>query len=204
MDQFPSNSKRPARARDEPRKVERVVTGDVVRRKTPLGRRVSQNLFGGDVQNVGDHVVGDILIPAARNMMADAVIGFVERMLFPNSSPGRLGGNRSGPIPYHRYSAPTGRREDPRREISRRGRATHSFDEIILERRVEADEVLDRMYHTLNQFQEVCVADLYEMVGISSNYIDRNWGWTDLQGAYVSHVRNGYLLNLPKPEPLDR
>lgn len=210
MDQFPSNSKRPPeRGRDEPKKVERVATGEVVRRKKPLGRRMSENLIGGDAQSVWGYVFGEVLIPAARDMVADAVTGGVERMIFGDSSPaGRRGRSRSpGYTPYHRYSgSPTGRNvrvDEPRREVSRRARASHNFDEIILSSRVEAEEVLDRLIDLTDRYDNATVADLYELVGISGNYTDAKWGWVDLRGAGVSRARGGYLLNLPRPEPID-
>lgn len=208
MEQFPSNSKRPVRARDEPKKVERVVQGEVVRRKTPLGRRMTQNLIGGDAQSVWGYVFGEVLIPAARDMVADAVSGGVERMIFGESAGHGRGRGRSrgsaGYTPYNRYSAPSRVRDEPRRELSRRARATHSFDELILQTRVEAEEVLDRLEELCGRYEAASVADLYELVGVSGNYTDDKWGWTDLRGANVSRTRGGgYLLNLPKPEPID-
>lgn len=209
MEQFPSNSKRPPRTRDEPKKVERVVQGDVRRRKTPLGRRVSQNLIGGDAQSVWGFMFGEVMLPAARDMIADALTGGIERAIFgESSSHGRSRGRRGGPIghvPYNRYSSPTGRnvRDEPRREISRRGRSTHNFDEIILQTRVEAEEVLDRLDDLCDRYESASVADLYELVGISSNYMDHKFGWISIGGAGVQRVSGGYLLNLPKPEPID-
>lgn len=209
MEQFPSNSKRPVRGRDEPKKVERVVQGEVVRRKTPLGRRVAQNIIGGDAQSVWGFMFGDVLIPAARDMIADALTGGIERAIFGDSvghgrSRSRSRGGPIGHTPYNRYSSSSRHpRDEPRRELSRRARATHSFDEIILGTRVEAEEVLDRLDDLCDRYDNASVADLYELVGISGNYTDDKWGWTDIRGAGVQRVRNGYLLNLPKPEPLD-
>lgn len=204
MEQFPGNSRRPPRTRDEPKKIERVTTGQVVRRKTPLGRRMSQNLLGGDVQSVWGYVFGEVLIPAARDMIYDAVSGGFEKMIFPDSNI-RRGRNRSSVhTPYNRYSSSSrGPREEPRRELSRRARASHSFDEIILETRVEAQEVLDRLYDWIERYEQASVAELYEMLGVSGNYVDQKWGWTDLNGASVSRAGRGYLLNLPRPELLD-
>lgn len=210
MEQFPSNSRRPVRGKDEPKQVDRVTTGEVVRRKTPLSRRMSRNLIGGDAQSVWGYVFGDVLIPAARDMVADAVTGGVERMIFGDSSPGRARRMKSGSAghtSYNRYSSSTstGRsgRDEPRRDISRRARATHSFDEIILPNRVDAEEVIDRLYEMVEKYEVATVMDLYGLLGVASNYTDDKWGWTDLRNADVSRVKGGYLLNLPKPEPTD-
>jgi hypothetical protein len=87
--------------------------------------------------------------------------------------------------------------------MSQRGRAKHDFDEIVLDQRAEAEEVIDRLYDVVNKYEQATVADLYDLVGLSSTHTDHKWGWTDLRGAGVSRIRDGYLLDLPDPEPLD-
>ena len=106
----------------------------------------------------------------------------------------------------HRFqtsSNPYGRPE-PRQLPSRRSRANHNFDEIVLKTRVDAEEVIDNLFMLVGKYESASVADLYEMLGIEGvPYTDDKWGWTDLRGANVTRVSNGYLLDLPKPEPLD-
>jgi len=113
-------------------------------------------------------------------------------------------------ISYNRYSSSPYRnrnlepREDrSRQQMSRRARASHDFDEIILHTRAEANEVLERLYDLVSQYGEAKVADLYDLVGVEGNYTDNRWGWQNLRGADVVRVRDGYLLDLPRPEPLD-
>ncbi len=55
----------------------------------------------------------------------------------------------------------------------------------------------------LDKYDSVTVAEFYELCGVSGNFTDNKYGWTDIQGASVQRTRNGYLLNMPKPEPLD-
>lgn len=210
MDQFPSNRRQPpSRPRDEPKKVERVIEGEVVRRKTPISRRLSQNLIVGNGRSVWGWMLDEVLIPAAQHTFADAIGGGAQRMVFGDSSHGsRRGPSRGGPpghTAYNRYTPQSGRPrfEEPRREMSRRGRANHTFDEIILKSRVEGEEVLDRLDDLINRYESASVAELYKILGIPVEYTDDKWGWLNIQGAGVIHVRNGYLLNLPKPEPID-
>jgi hypothetical protein len=214
---FPANSregKRPVKStgsveKTEEKKIERVVESEVVRRKKPLGKRFLETFIGGDAKSVAHYVLFDVLLPAAKDTVADAVSQGIERMLFGEvrSTSRRTGappgGQRSGYTSYNRFSANApSRREDPRGP-SRQNRATHNFDEIILATRVEATEVIDRLFDLVSQYDSATVADLYELVGISGNYTDEKWGWSDIRGAGVTRVRNGYLLDLPKPEPLD-
>lgn len=211
MVDYPSNSRHPQR--DEPdkdKKIEPVVSGEVLRRKKPLGKRFAETFVGGDARSVGSYVFLDVLIPAAKDAIADAFTTGIERMLFgeTRSSTRRGHARSSGPsgyVSYNRFSSSPGspsRREEPRGP-SRRARASHDFDEIILATRVEAEEVIDRLFDLVSRYETATVADLYELVGVTANYTDDKWGWADIRGAGVTRVRNGYLLDLPKPEPLD-
>lgn len=213
MNSFPANSHRANNPRPEPntsKKVEKVAVGDVVRRKRSLGKRFKETFVGGNAKGVWEYVTLDVLIPAAKNMFADAFSEGMERMIFGESRsssrrggyrPGSQGGN--GYVSYNRYSASSPRQEERTPTVSRRGRAAHDFDEIILGTRVEAEEVIDRLFDLVSQYELATVADLYTLVGVAGHYTDEKWGWTSLPGAGVTHVRNGYLLDLPKPEPID-
>jgi len=223
---YPSNSnkartdgeedeKKPGKA--EPKKVERVTSGEVVRRKKSLGKRFKETFVGGDTKGVMSYVFMDVLIPAAKDMVSDATSEAVQRMLFGDARSNRRNRNRSHPngyVSYNRYgsgSSSSGSRppwdrdrdRDEPRNVSRRARATHDFDEIILETRGEAEEVIDRLFDLVSRYESATVADLYELTGITGSFTDDKWGWSDIRGAGVTRVRGGYLLDLPKPEPLD-
>lgn len=218
MDDFPSNSyksrtsppvEEPKEKPVEEKRVEKIVEGEVVRRKKPLGRRFVETFFSGDAHGVVSYVIVDVLLPAAKDTLADAVSQGFERLIFGEArSTSRRTGSRpgsSGFVSYNRYSSQTpSRREEPRnREISQRARAAHDFDEIILATRTEAEEVVGRLFDVVARYEAATVADLYELLGLTAKFTDDKWGWTDLRGAGVTRVRNGYLLDLPRPEALD-
>lgn len=215
MEDFPSNSNQSrgepkAAPKPEKEPLKKVVQGDVVRRKTPLGKRLKETFVGGDARSVWAYVVMDVLIPAAKDMVADALTTGVERTLFGEGrsgrsrSRGRSSGN-NGYVAYNRFTGggrPPFDPDPPRREISRRGRSSHDFDEIVLDSRGDAEGVIDALFELISRYDQATVADLYELVGISGNFTDEKWGWTDIRGAVPTRVRNGYLLELPRPEPL--
>lgn len=216
---YPSNSnnrqREPAKdaQRPGPKKIERVTQSDARRRKKPLGKRFAETFVGGDARGVWGYVAFDVLIPAAKDTIADAFSTGVERMLFGSDT--RYRGRRNhhhspsgqnGYVAYNRYAPtrPYNPTKDEPRQISRRSRAVHDFDEIILDTRVEAEEVIDRLFDLVSRYESATVADLYELVGIESNYTDNKYGWLDVRGAGVTRLpRGGYLLDLPKPELLD-
>jgi hypothetical protein len=218
MDSYPNNSNYAKESKihtDEPavpeKKIEKVIEGEVIRRKKPWGKRISEALIGGDSRTVTTYILQDVLIPAVKDTIADAMSQGVERMLFGEArSTNRRSGRRGGGnyVSYNRPSYSSSRppwddRRDEPRALSRRARANHDFDEIILKTRAEATEVLERLFDLISSYKTATVADLYELLGIDGSYTDDKWGWDSLPNADVIRVPRGYLLRLPRPEPID-
>jgi hypothetical protein len=207
--EFPPNSEA-SKKEEEDKHIERVTSGETVRRKKPLRKRFAESFVAGDAKSAIRFVVMDVLLPAAKDMVVEAGQAGLEKLLYGDSR--RYRGSlppQSGPtgyVSYNRYSGPMGssRPVQPsyQRAISRQARARHDFDEIILESRTEAEEVIDRLFEVVSRYGTATVADLYELVGLASNHTDHKWGWTDVRGAGVSRTRDGYLLDLPEPVPV--
>lgn len=204
MDEFPPNSDKSklGETESEPKNVKRVTKTEPIQRKKSLASKFKDTFFGGDGRTAIQYVVYSVLIPAAKDALAEAGSQGIEKLVFGESRRQR-NAPPSGPlghVSYHRYSR--GPQELPRRQISQRGRAQHDFNEIVLTSREEADDVVDRMFDLVSRFGEVTVADLYELVGIRSTHTDHKWGWSDVRGTGTVKVREGYLISLPDPEPL--
>jgi hypothetical protein len=184
-----------------------LVKNPVIRRKKPLGVRFQEMLIGGDTKSVLEHVINDVLIPAFKDMMLDAVNEGMQRRMYGESrgnrrSPvSRAGAFISNQVNYNRYSGP--KRDDRSSSMSRVARASHNFDDIIMSTRAEAESVIDELRDIVEQYGHASVRNLYELVDEKAHSTDENWGWFDLRHASVRHVSNGYLLNLPKTVPLD-
>jgi hypothetical protein len=207
--EFPPNSAVSKQSVPVDKKVERVTSGEPVRRRKSLRKQFSETFVAGDARSAVTYVVLDVLLPAAKDMIVEAGSQGIEKLIFGDSS--RRRGARapqSGPtgyVSYNRLSGPMGasRIPGPQRALSRAARGRHNFDEIVLEQRNEAEEVIDRLFDLVSRYDQATVADLYELVGLQSAHTDHKWGWEDLHGAGVTRVRGGYLLDLPEPEPLD-
>ena len=72
------------------------------------------------------------------------------------------------------------------------------YKRIVLETREDAEEVLDNLSNAIDEFGVVSISDLYEFVGIKSEYTDNKYGWTNISSAKAIPVSDGYLLKLPK------
>jgi hypothetical protein len=207
--EFPPNSKKAqSEVPKEPKKVERVTSADVVRRKKSLGSRFKATFIGGDARTATEYVVTQVVIPALRDLLVDAGQRGIEKLVHGESRSGRRSprGPSAGPsgyVTYNRMGPVTDRPDEPR-TISRRARARHDFDDIILPSRTEAEEVIDRMFDLVSRYSSATVADLYDLTGLEASHVDNKWGWTDLRGSGVSRTRSGgFLLDLPDPEPID-
>jgi len=77
------------------------------------------------------------------------------------------------------------------------------YNDVILESKNNAEEVLCHLVDNIHEYGAASVGDFYELVGITASFKDSKYGWTDLSNARVVRVKNGYALDLPKAKMLD-
>ena len=212
-DNFPSNSrtqrgKSESEKTPEGKKVKKVISGNARQRKRGFGKKMAENFLEDDTKSVWDYIFYDVFLQAAKAMISDMVGGGIEMLLFGEKRGNRT--RREGGRSYTSYGsyyneAPRDRNGRNRngRDISRTGRARHDFDEIVLDTRGEAEEVLSHLVDLTIDYGQATVADLYDLVGITSDFTDQKYGWLELHDASVQRVRGGYLINLPRTRLLD-
>lgn len=199
-----SHTQKAAAAEERP-KVEKIISGTATQKKRSFGAWLSESFSGEDARSVGRFIVTDVLVPAFKNMLSDAVTQGVERKLYGDGRPSSR--SRVSPYGFTNYggvSRPGPSRDVPWRvdepqTLSRRARTTHDFRDVVIPSRPEAALVIDTLSDMAEKYGVVTVADLYDAVGITSEYTDRQWGWNDLSEARIERVRDGYLIQLPPP-----
>lgn len=198
---FPSNAHKNREDKNERPKLKKVIRGTAVKRKKSLSKRFLETFIGEDINNIGAYILHDVLIPAAKSMIYDAFKGSLEMSLFGEKQGSRTSRDRGKSyVSYNNYASA---RRDIRPDISNKNRSRHNFDEIILQSRGEAEEVLSLLVDLVIDYGQATVGDLYDLVEIESNFTDNKYGWTDLSSANVTRTRDGYLLNFPKVILLD-
>lgn len=203
--EFPPNSEISKKSKNQEKNIVPVVSSGAVRRKKSLRKQFSETFVAGDLRTAVQYVAFDVLLPAAKDMVVESFTQGIEKLIFGDSRRRGSTSPQAGPtgyVSYNRYSM-GGRSSGPSRTISRQARARHDFDEIILDDRVEAEEVIDKLFELVSRYESATVADLYELIGLGATHTDHKWGWTDLHGSGVTRIRGGYLLDLPEPEPLE-
>lgn len=212
MQDFPANSqKAKARSEQEEKKIERVTSGEVVRRKRGLGRQFKNTFIGGSARTAAEYMIGEVVVPSIKDMLFEAFQGGLEKLVYGESRVRRGSPPSSysnvGHVNYQRMSSspPTSRPSSGGPMLSRRARGRHEFDDIVIQSHREALDVIDQMFEILSRYGSVSVADLYGLTGIQGSHVDYKWGWTELRGAKAARLPRGggFLLDLPEPQPLD-
>ena len=183
---------------EEKKKVEKVVTGVAKVKKKSEVSKLKDIFISEDASNVKSYIIMDVLVPAIKKAIADIVTNGIDMILYGESK-GRKSSSASGYVSYRDYS----RSDDRDRFRDSRSRSSYAHDDIILDSRGEAEEVLTRMDELIDTYGNVSVADLYDLVGKSSEYTDNKYGWTNIRNAEPIRVRNGYMLKLPKALPIN-
>ena len=179
-------------------KINKVVTGNVKRSKNG-GSKLADVFISEDVSNVKNYILMDVIVPAIKKAISDVITNGIDMLLY--GSNGRTNANRStaSTISYNRYYG----RDDHPRTSDPVQTSRYSYDNITLDTRGEAEEVLARMDEIIDTYKMVRVADFYDLVGVTGNYTDNKYGWTNIRNAEVVRVRDGYRIKLPRALPID-
>lgn len=212
--EFPPNSHaqreaRPTRAveRVSDRKdVKQVTKSKAILRKKPLRRKFIEAFRPEDGRGFVEVAVLDVLVPGIKDAVANTATDAIENALGVSNPRSRRRSSGGSYTSYNRMGSarPRDRRDrgddrGPRRET----RVADDAREIVLDTRVEADEVIDNLIELMSKYDVATMRDLLSLVGEPHNPTHEDWGWRDLRGARIHRVREGYLLDLPRPEPLD-
>lgn len=183
----------------ERKKLEKVVTGKVKTKKRNEMSKLSEIFIAEDARNVKSYILMDVLVPAIKKAISDIVTNGIDMLLFGERGRTRKTSSASA-VSYRNYYD----QKDIRRDYSNtRMRTGYDYDDIILESRGEAEDVLARMDELIESYGIVSVADLYDLVGKTCNYTDNKYGWTNIRNAEPIRVRDGYMLKMPKAGPIN-
>lgn len=216
--EFPPNSHtrkeaRPERPRtekaSEKREVVQITKNKATLRKKPLHKKFLDAFRPEDNVGFVEYTLLEVLVPGIKDALADAVHGTIDNALGTTTGGSRRRRRDSGYTSYNRMSSarPRGResreREEERRPRRRETRMADDVREVILDSRVEAEEVVDALIELASKYDAATMRDLLSLIGEPHNPTHEDWGWFDLRGTRIHRVGGGYLIDLPRPEPLD-
>lgn len=181
-------------------KVEKVVTGQVKVKKKGELSKIKDGFISEEAPNVWKNLLVDAIVPTMQRAISDLFRNGVDILLYSvfgdstRTTTKKPGQHVSYTSYYER------KREDDRRysggSVTRAG---YSFDDIVIDSRSEAEEVLNQLDDIIATYGFARVADLYDLVGVTGNYTDNNYGWTNIRNAKAVRTRDGsYMLDLPR------
>ena len=202
MDSCPSNSYKSreenALASQEKKQITKVTKGAVKTKKKNEMPKLGDMFISEDASKVKSYILMDVLVPTIKKAISDIVKNGVHMILY-----GEVGQSNkrtyASTVSYRDYYDNGGRGASRFDDTPRaRTRVGYNFDDIILETRGEAEEVLSSMDELIETYGSVSVADMYDLVGISCEYTDNKYGWKNIRTAEPVRVRGGYMLKLPR------
>ena len=124
------------------KKVEKIVSGSVKSKKKNGIQKITDVFIPEDVDNVKTYVFEDVIVPAVKDIILDTVRAF----LGIDKKSGR--NSNASKVAYRSYYDKDNRRDSNATRI----RTGYDFDDIILDNRGEAEDVLARMDELIDTY----------------------------------------------------
>lgn len=183
-----------------PKKEIKAVISGAKKVDRPATRRFFDFLFAESPKALGKKIGRDVVVPRMKAGVEEALNSFISGMFWGGG--GRPMSNvvqgtvlRANGIAYNQMSNPN--MMSQARQAT--GQSSGNYTDLVVPSQQFAETLLGNMYELLNNYRVVAVADLYELAAITPAPSDNAYGWTTLDGARISKVRDGYLLELPRP-----
>ena len=183
----------------EKKRAGKIVTGPVKTKKKNEVRKLGDLIFAEDFGTVKSRLASEVLIPGAKKIFSELIKIGTDILIYGDS--GRRDSSSGSKISYRSYYDKSGERKTYSSDNKSRGR--FDYEDIIINSRGEAEEILDQMQELIDTYDVVRVTDLYDMLDITAPYTGNRYGWKDIHGAKPIRVEDGYILKLPRAQPID-
>lgn len=184
----------------ETKQVTKVVSGSAKTKKKGAAGKMADIFISEDVSNVKNYVFMDVLVPAIKKAISDIVRDGIDMILYGESGRSKRNSS-SSKISYAQYYDRD--RDRSNRAHANSGNIRFDFEDIIFETRRDAEDVREQMEELIDRYGTVSVSDMYDMAGLTAPYTANKYGWMNIRTAEPVRVRDGYILKLPKPMPID-
>lgn len=182
LDRLPSNNEQ---------EIEMVLKGSV--RTRPRGGMANR------IRDIGNSLFEEIVIPTLKDGFLNFAYEALVQLVKGSSSYSVRG--RGEYTAYHKQYRQYRRRGTDRQKRDRRRakRIESVFEDVYFDNRRDAEMVLGRLMEYVVEYGWATVGDLYHLVGLSSDTVHQDWGWTELVGIRVQYTTEGYIIDLPDP-----
>lgn len=184
------------------KKFQKVVKGKVTLKEQNDIQKIANEFLAEDLKTVKDRIVVDYLLPMLKNGLWSIFNSAISIALFgedrSRGGSGNYSGSRNQRNSYDNYYQ--GGQNSRQGNLNRP--AQHTLQNLDFEFRGDADDTLAQMNDAIRQYGQVSVGDLWDLMGVSNENTDYNYGWYRLDDAYIKGIPGGYRLMLPHTVPL--
>lgn len=197
-------------ATTEPKKEHKKVGGLIEYYREPLAQRIIRALFENDLKTVATSVVNEVMVPKAKDILADMFISGIQKAIYGDdvsTNTSYYSGYAKGPgrkASYDDYY-----KDGYRAPMVAEEKVKVRWDRIVFRDREKAVELVGNLKSDLQRYQQgVSILDMYDYVTeidkklesqIESEFPDNNWGWTNLDHVQIERVSGGWWVKFPKP-----
>ncbi len=197
MNEIRSNSDK-ARASAAKDKNLKPVANGIVRKKKKTGiQKFSDIFFAEDLGTVKEYIFKEVIIPLLKSTFVTMVSNATEVAIYGETSgpKKKIPGAR---VAYDRVTDPA-----RRRNYHVVQKESYDYGDAIVNTRAEAEEALETLSAVIEQYDMASVADLFDIIGVTPESTDYNYGWESISSASAVRLRDGrYMLKLPRATPL--
>ena len=181
------------------KKAEKVISGSAKVHSKSGFEKLRDSFVSEDSKNVKSYIISGILIPSLKKAISDIVTTGIDIILYGESRHSRNSSSTGSKISYQKYYDRDFGYKPPTRVTP-----TYGYDvkEFVVDTRGDAESVLDQIQDMMSRYEVVTVSDYYDLIGVSGQFTDNYYGWTDMNGMRVRAVRGGWLIELPPPKQL--
>lgn len=185
----------------EQKKFTKVTTGKVSAKKKNEVQKLADIFIAEDIESVKRTVIYEMIIPAVRDLAVSVVSNTINLIFYGKDARYRqsnqpfVTNSQQAPVSFSRYWMQNSSQNVQQNPYSY---APASVQNITFASRADADQVLNLMNEAIMKYGKVSVADYYDLVGITCDYTDYNYGWYDIRTASIRFVNGGCTISLPK------
>ena len=183
------------------KKFGKVVKGKVTVKEQSNIQKLAGDFLAEDLKTVKDRLLVDYILPMLKNGVWSIINSAISIALFGEDRSRGSSTNYSGPRTqrnsYDGYWQGSQNRQNNPSQAPRL-----NLQNLDFESRGDADDTLAQMRDSIRIYGQVSVGDLWDMMGITPSNTEYNYGWYNLDGAYIKGIPGGYRLVLPRPVPL--
>lgn len=184
-----------------------VSKSSIVSTHKSLGEKFVDTFMSETVDDVKSWLMMDVIIPGIKNTILD-MLGM---MFFGGGDYSRRGRSRGYDrerVSYNSYYSSDRRSESRSRDRRDRDDGPRrdgkiDYRNIIFRDRRSAEALVDELHRRIEDYNQVSIAEMFDLMEVTGKYTDNNWGWTRKSDIGIRRVSNGYLIDVAEAEALE-